>query len=52
MVVPVHFISISRANNIAIMLTQFTAWDGAQIRAAVLAGDGLSPERLSLLLQV
>jgi hypothetical protein len=46
MVVP-----LARANNVSIMLTQFK--DSPQgIRRAVVAGKGLSLERLSLLLQV
>jgi hypothetical protein len=48
----VHYISIARANNIAIMLTQFSAWSDEDIRAAVLDDSRLSAEKLSLLLQV
>jgi hypothetical protein len=48
----VHVISIARANNIAIMLTQFSAWSDEEIRAAVLDDSRLSAEKLSLLLQV
>ncbi len=44
-------ISVSRANNVAIMLTQFTSRNGAQLRAAVYADSQLSPEQLALLLQ-
>lgn len=47
----VHVIGISRANNIAIMLTQFSAWDDEDIRAAVLDDSRLSTDKLSLLLQ-
>ncbi len=47
-----HVISISRANNVAIMLTAFADWDGSAIRAAVLDGSRLGPDKLSLLLQV
>jgi hypothetical protein len=48
----VHVISIARANNIAIMLTQFSAWSDEEIRAAVLDDGRLSADKLSLLLQV
>lgn len=48
----VHVIGISRANNIAIMLTQFSAWDDEDIRAAVLDDSRLSTDKLSLLLQI
>lgn len=49
MVVP-----LSRANNVSIMLTQFSQFKAgpAGIRRAVVTGKGLSLERLSLLLQV
>lgn len=47
-----HVISIARANNIAIMLTQFSAWSDEEIRAAVLDDGRLSADKLSLLLQV
>lgn len=49
MVVP-----LSRANNVSIMLTQFSKFKTgpAGIRRAVVTGKGLSLERLSLLLQV
>lgn len=49
MVVP-----LSRANNVSIMLTQFSQFKTgpAGIRRAVVTGKGLSLERLSLLLQV
>lgn len=49
---PVHVITISRANNVAIMLTQFADWDGEAIRAAAHGASKLSPEKISLLLQV
>ena len=47
-------IPISRANNVSIMLTQFSNFRrGPQdIRKALVTGTGLSLERLSLLLQV
>lgn len=50
-------VPLSRANNVSIMLTQFSQFkqgsDIAQgIRRAVVTGKGLSLERLSLLLQV
>lgn len=48
----VHVISIARANNIAIMLTQFSAWSDEEVRAAVLDDGRLSADKLSLLLQV
>lgn len=46
-------IPLSRANNISIMLTQFSNFRRGpeDIRRAVCAGE-LGPERLSLLLQV
>lgn len=47
-----HVISIARANNVAIMLTQFSSWTDEDIRAAVLDDSRLSAEKLSLLLQV
>ena len=49
----VQLIPLSRANNISIMLTQFSNFrHGPQdIRQAVVKGE-LGPERLSLLLQV
>ena len=48
----VSLIPLSRANNISIMLTQFSNFrrGPADIRRAVCAGE-LGPERLSLLLQ-
>lgn len=53
----VSVVPLSRANNVSIMLTQFSQFkqgsDTAQgIRRAVVTGKGLSLERLSLLLQV
>lgn len=50
-------VPLSRANNVSIMLTQFSQFkqgsDIAQgIRRAVVTGKGLSLERLGLLLQV
>lgn len=50
-------VPLSRANNVSIMLTQFSQFkqgsDIAQgIRRAVVTGKGLTLERLSLLLQV
>ena len=48
----VHVISIARANNIAIMLTQFSAWSDEEVRAAVLDDGRLSADKLGLLLQV
>jgi hypothetical protein len=49
----VSLIPLSRANNISIMLTQFSNFRRGpdDIRRAVCAGE-LGPERLSLLLQV
>lgn len=50
----VKVLGVSRANNVSIMLTQFAQYEGAPmaLRAALLAGERLSIERLSLLLQV
>ena len=53
----VSVVPLSRANNVSIMLTQFSQFkqgsDIAQgIRRAVVTGKGLSLERLGLLLQV
>eukprot|EP00884_Botryococcus_braunii_P013189 jgi/Botrbrau1/21871/Bobra.0249s0002.1 len=49
----VKVIPLSRANNISIMLTQFSNFKGPRdIRRAVITGKGLSLERLSLLLQI
>ena len=50
----VMVVPVSRANNVSIMLTQFSQFkQGPQgIRRAVVTGKGLSLERLSLLLQV
>lgn len=47
-------VGLTRANNVAIMLTQFADIKGGalEIRAAVLSGPPLSIERLSLLCQV
>lgn len=49
----VQLIPLSRANNISIMLTQFSNFRHGphDIRQAVVKGE-LGPERLSLLLQV
>lgn len=50
----VKVIDLPRANNVSIMLTQFTSFKGGalQLRHAVLTGAKLGLERLSLLLQV
>ena len=46
-------IPLSRANNVSIMLTQFSSFKSGPegIRRALVTGHGLSLERLSLLLQ-
>lgn len=45
-------IPLARANNVSIMLTQFSGLKGpSDIRRALFTGTGLSLERLSLLLQ-
>ena len=50
----VKVIDLPRANNVSIMLTQFTSFKGGalQLRHAVLTGAKLGLERVSLLLQV
>ena len=50
----VKVIPLSRANNVSIMLTQFSNFKRGSngIRRAVFTGKGLGIERLSLLLQV
>ena len=50
-----RILGLARANNVAIMATQFVSVGGgdpAAVRAAVVAGRGLTLEQLSLLLQV
>lgn len=49
----VKVIPLSRANNVSIMLTQFSSFrkGSAGIRQAVFTGKGLGIERLGLLLQ-
>lgn len=48
----VKVIPLARANNVSIMLTQFSGMKGpSDIRRALFHGTGLSLERLSLLLQ-
>ena len=48
----VKIIPLARANNVSIMLTQFSGMKGpSDIRRALFHGTGLSLERLSLLLQ-
>ena len=46
-------IPLSRANNVSIMLTQFSSFKSGPegIRRALVTGHGLTLERLSLLLQ-
>ena len=50
----ISVVPLSRANNVSIMLTQFSQFKKGpqEIRRAVVTGKGLSLERLSLLLQV
>ena len=50
----VSVVPLARANNVSIMLTQFSQFKNGpqEIRRAIVTGKGLSLERLSLLLQV
>ena len=51
----VKVLSVSRSNNVSIMLTQFAEFAAGgpmALRAALLSGADLGVERLSLLLQV
>ena len=50
----VQVIQLARANNVAIMLTQFAEFKGGpwEVRYLVMTGTTLNLERLSLLLQV
>ena len=50
----VKLLPLSRANNISIMLTQFSHMRGGPdaIRGSLVSGKGLGLEHLSLLLQV